>query len=141
MPKIFGTSLIGILAATLVFYMLGFIWYGFAFAEQWMSLNGITAAEAQLRNEQLGAMLFVWGLLISLLQVLGLAAVINWAGASVLVTCAKIGLTIGLLIAVPILGYGVLYAGSPVNLMLIDAAHLVLGYVLIGIVLSFFRKD
>ena len=59
MPKIFGTSLLGILAATVVFYMIGFLIYGVLFSAQWMEYAGMTEAEAMARNEQLGAMMYI----------------------------------------------------------------------------------
>jgi hypothetical protein len=121
--------------------MIGFLWYGVLFSDQWISLQGLTIAEVEARNASLGAMMYVWGLIISLVQVIGIGAVLNWAGASVLITCAKIGAMIALLIVTPVLGYNVLYAGSPQDLLLIDASHLFVAYVLAAMVLGFFRKD
>ena len=141
MPKIFGSSLIAILLATIAFYMLGFLWYGFLFADSWMHLTGITEVEATVRSEQLGAMMYVWGLLITLAQVLGIAAVLNWAGATRLLTCVKIAVMIAIMIVLPVLGYGMLYQGVSIHLVGIDFLHLLLGYVLVAAVLSFFRSN
>ena len=71
MPKFFGSNIISLVLATIAFYMLGFLWYSFLFVDQWMHLTGITATDALVRGEQLGAMMYVWGLLITLAQVLG----------------------------------------------------------------------
>ncbi|MGJ8562862.1 MAG: DUF1761 domain-containing protein [Alphaproteobacteria bacterium] len=142
MPKIFGTSLLGILAATIVFYMLGFAWYGFIFAEAWMAANGITEAASAAHAEKLGIMMWVGGIGITLLQVLGLTYVLNQSGASVPMTCAKICGIVALLIALPLMTYGVLYEGRSASALHIDIGHILLGYILVGIVLSFFRgKD
>ncbi len=141
MPKIFGSSLLGVLLATIAFYMVGFTWYGVMFVDEWMVLNGISVAEAEARSANMGAMMYVWGILISLVQVIGLSAVLNWSRASLLMTCAKVCLTIAVLISTPVLAYGTLYAGFPVKLLIIDASHLIVGYVLVGVVLSFFRDD
>jgi len=64
MPKLFGTNILLILLAGFLFFMLGWIWYGMLFQEQWMALTGITeeAAEATM-----GRAMAV-GFLISLLQ-------------------------------------------------------------------------
>lgn len=142
MPKIFGTSLLGILAATIVFYMVGFAWYGFIFADAWMAAAGLTEAAAAANAEKLGAKMYVGGILITLMQVLGLAYVLNQSGASVLLTCAKICAIVAVLIGLPLMAYGVLYEGSSKSLLHIDIGHILIGYVLVGIVLSFFRgKD
>lgn len=139
MPKIFGTSLLGILAALIVFYALGMIWYSAIFAETWMTLSGITEEVATARREAMGPMFIVWGLLITLLQVLGLSYVLQQSGASVLGTCAKIGAILAVLFALPFAGYASLYGGAPVKLMMVDFGHLLVGWVLSCIIMSFFR--
>ena len=142
MPKIFGTSLWGILAAGIALYFLGFLWYGFLFSDAWMAANNITMEEATARNAELGPMMFVWGILITLVQVIGLAFILNHSGASVLMTCVKICAIVALLIALPLMGYAVLYEGRSINALFIDIAHVLIGYAIVGAVLSFFRgKD
>ena len=90
--------------------------------------------------EKLGAMMWVWGILISLMQVIGLAMVINWAGASRLFTCIKVSWVVALLIALPLMAYATLYEGKPIQLLGIDGLHILLGYSLVAVVLSFFRS-
>lgn len=141
MPKFFGSNIISLLLATIVFYMLGFLWYSFIFVDQWMHLTGITKADALVRGEQLGAMMYVWGLLITLAQVLGIAAVLNWAGATRLVTCVKIAMMLAVMLILPVLGYGMLYQGVSIHLVGIDFLHLLIGYSLAAAVLSFFRSN
>lgn len=139
MPKIFGTSLLGIFAATIVFYSLGMLWYGPIFGESWMALSGITKEIAGARMEAMGPMFFVWGLLITIAQVVGLSYVLQQSGASVLGTCAKIGLILAVLFALPFAGYASLYGNMPVKLMMIDFGHLLVGWVLSCVIMSFFR--
>ena len=139
MPKIFGNSILSIVLATIVFYMVGFLWYGVLFADQWMHLTGITEAQATARQEQLGAMFFVWGLLISLVQVVGIGAVLNWAGASRLVTCVKIAALLAVLIVLPVISYGALYENVSIHLVGIDFLQLLVGYSIIAAILSYFR--
>jgi len=142
MPKIFGTSLLGILAATVVFYLLGYLWYGVLFSDAWMAATGMSEADATAIAEKLGVMMWVGGILITFLQVLGLAYILNQSSASVLGTCAKICAIVAVLIALPIIMYGHLYEGYPLNGVGVDFGHMLVGYVLVGIVLSFFRgKD
>lgn len=142
MPKIFGTSLLGILAATFVFYMLGFVWYGVLFTDAWMASTGMTEAAATAHAEKMGAMMYVGGIFITFIQVLGLAYILNQSGASVLATCAKICALVAVLIAIPLMSYGVLYEARSPSALHIDIGHILIGYALVGIVLSFFRgKD
>jgi len=140
MPKIFGTSLLGIVAATVAFYILGFLWYGIIFQEMWMGLGGITEEAAAAKAEAMGLMMYVWGITITLMQVLGLAYILNHAGASLLTTCAKICAVVAVLIALPVIAYGAIYGiHYPVKLLGLDFAHLLIGYLIVGIILSFFR--
>ena len=142
MPKIFGTSWAGILAATVIFYLLGFLWYGVVFSEMWMAFNGITMEEATAQSEKLGAMMYVAGIIITLLQVLGLAYILNHASASVLMTCVKICAIIAVLIALPMMMYAHVYEGRSHQAVGLDFAHILIGYALVGAILSFFRgKD
>ena len=137
-----GTRLLGILAAAVAFYFLGFLIYGILFSEQWMALNDMTEADALARNAELGPMMYIWGILITIAQVLGLNYILNQAGASTLGTCAKIGAKIAVLIALPLMAYAWLYEGRAAGALGLDFGHILVGYVLACIVLSFFRgKD
>ena len=141
MPKLFGNSLLSLLIATIAFYMLGFVWYGFLFADSWMHLTGITEAKAVEMSSEMGAMMYVWGLLITLAQVIGIAAVLNWAGASRLLTCVKIAVVLAVLLVLPVISYGGIYEGVSIHLIGINFLHLLLGYALVAAILSFFRSN
>ena len=66
MPKIHGTSIVGILAASIGFYFVGFLWYGFIFMEKWMTLQALPMdGEQQM-------MPMIWGFLITVVQVIGI---------------------------------------------------------------------
>ena len=142
MPKIFGTSLLGILAATVVFYILGALWYGFLFNEAWMASAGLTEESAKVIADKLGVMMWIGGILITFMQVIGLSYILNHSGASLMGTCIKVCAVIAILIALPMMAYNSLYQGYPMNGLLIDLGHIFVGYCLVGAILSFFRgKD
>ena len=142
MPKIFGSSLVAILAASIALYLTGFMVYGVLFSEQWLELVGMSEAEAMARNEELGAMMFVWGFLITLVQVVGLAWVMNHVGASNLGTSIKVAAMLAVLIVLPVLSYNWLYEGRAFGVVLMDFGHLLVGYSLACAILGFFRgKD
>ena len=90
MPKIFNTSWLAVILATLAFYMIGFVWYAFLFQDVWLAASGMTLAETEAIAEAQGPMILVWGLLITLAQALGLLWVINLAGAKTLTKCLEI---------------------------------------------------
>ncbi len=136
MPKIHGTNILGILAAAIGFYVVGFLWYGVIFMEKWMTLQGLPM------DGEMQVMPMVWGFIITVVQVIGINYILHQSGAKVLSTCAKIAAIIGLLLAVPFASYASIYAGAPLELFMIDASHLLVGYIVAGVILSFFRgKD
>ncbi|WP_108788101.1 DUF1761 family protein [Erythrobacter sp. Alg231-14] len=139
MPKIFGSSLLAIVIAAVVFYMVGFLIFGVLFGELWLEQVGMTEEEALARNAQLGAMMFVWGFVMPLIQVVGLAWIMNHVGASDIGTSIKVGATIAVFIALPILGYNWVYEGRAAGAVGLDFVHLLVGYVVSCAILGFFR--
>jgi hypothetical protein len=141
MPKFFGNSVLSLLLASIAFYVLGVLWYGFLFADSWMHLTGTTGAEIAVRNKELGAMMYIWGMLITLVQVLGIAAVLNWAGASRLLTCVKIAVMLAIMLVLPVISHDAIYEGVSIHMVGLDFLHLLLGYTMVAIILSFFRSN
>ena len=119
--------------------MVGFAIYGFLFSEQWMTYAGMTEAQATARNEVLGPMMFVWGLFITLAQVLGIAVFLKKANISSAGKGLLKGAILATLFALPVMTYNWLYQGSSANLLGLDYMHLLIGYSLVGAVLGFFR--
>jgi len=142
MPKIFGTNLIGIFLAAAAFWIFGSIWFGPLFSETWMAVQGMTQEMAEANMEAMGPMMFVWGFLISLLATTGLSYILHQSEASLLGTCAKIGAIVATLIVLPIQAYAVLYEGYPLKGLALDFGYIFFGFIICGMVLSFFRgKD
>lgn len=139
MPKIFGSSLLAIILATVLFYMVGFAIYGIFFGEQWMTYAGITEADALARSEALGPMMYIWGLVLTLAQVLGIALFLKKAGINSTVKGLMKGAMLATLFALPVMAYNWLYQGSSANLLGLDYMHLLIAYSLAGAVLGFFR--
>ena len=142
MPKIFNTSWGAVLLATIVFYLIGFAFYGFLFQDIWLAASGMTMAETEALAAAQGPMMFVWGLLITLAQALGLLWVINLAGAKHVPACLKIAFWLFVMIAAPLLAYACLYGGYSLAGILVDYGHILLGYLAMSVVYAMFRgKD
>jgi len=140
MPKIFGSTLLAIILATILFYMVGFVIYGLLFSGQWLAYAGMTEAQATARSEVLGPMMFVWGLFITLVQVLGIALFLKKANVTSAGKGLMKGAMLATLFALPVMAYTWLYQGSSANLLGLDYMHLLIGYGLAGAVLGFFRS-
>jgi hypothetical protein len=133
MPKL---SLPGVLAATLVFWLIGFLWYGVLFADAWMTAEGVTAADAENQSP-------LWmaaGVLMTLAQVLGLALVLKWKGVYDLADAVKTAALLWALFALPLALYDFVYlTAHNLSALAIDAGHLFAGWVAAAAVLSRFR--
>ena len=142
MPKIFNTSWLSVILATVAFYMVGFIWYGFIFQEAWLSAAGMSLEESEAMAKSQGAMMFVWGLLVTLGQAIGVLMVLHLAGAKRLPACLKTVFWLVVTIVAPLLAYASLYQGYSLNGYLIDLSHILIGYLaMAGIYAAFRGKD
>lgn len=140
MPKIFNTPWLAVLLATLVFYLIGFTVYGFLFQDVWLAASGMTLEQTEAMAAAQGPMMFVWGILITLAQALGLLWVINLAGASGLSACLKLAFWLFAMIAAPLLAYACLYGGYSLPGILVDYGHILFGYLAMAAVFSAFRS-
>jgi len=142
MPKIFNTSWLAVLAATFIFYLIGFAWYGYLFKDIWLTASGMTETQTNAMAEAKGAMMFVWGILITLAQALGLLWVINLAGAKRLPDCLKIAFWLFITLAAPLLTYACLYGNYSLTGIMVDFGHILLAYLVMAAIYAAFRlKD
>ena len=142
MPKIFTTSWLAVILATVIFYMIGFLWYGFLFEDVWLAASGLSASEVEAMASAKGPMILVWGLLITLAQALGLLWILNHAGAKRLSTCLSTAFWAFAMLGAPLLAYGCLYGGYSLQGILVDYGHIGLGWLAMAAVYALFRgKD
>ena len=140
MPKIFNTSWLAVIAATLVFFIFGWVWYGFIFNEAWMAAEGITQEIADARLAEMGmAKWFFFALLITLAQAIGLLMVLHIAGAKRIKASLKYAFWLCVTIVLPLIAYACVYTGYPLSGYLIDAGHLTIGYLLMAAIYAAFR--
>ena len=57
MPKIFNTSWLTVLLATIVFYLIGFTVYGILFQDIWLAASGMTQAQTEALAQAQGPMM------------------------------------------------------------------------------------
>ena len=104
-PKIFNTSWLAVFLATIVFYLIGFTVYGILFHDIWLAASGMTQAQTEALAQAQGPMIFVWGLLLTIAQALGLLWVLSLAGATRLGSCLSCAFWLFMTICAPLLAY------------------------------------
>jgi hypothetical protein len=140
MPKIFNTSWLAVILATLAFFAVGAVWYTALFKEAWMVAEGITQDVADARMAETGIwQWFFFAMLITLGQAIGLLMVLNQAGAKRLPASLKCAFWLVVTIVAPIIAYASVYSAYPLSGFLIDASHLMVGYLIMAAIYAAFR--
>lgn len=128
---------VGVIAATIVAFFVGFLWYGLIFQEQWMALTGVTG-----EGESANPLWMLAGLGQTFVTMSGLGWFISKIGAG-WVGGAKVGMIAGVCFALMTSAYGFIYQTSAMGLLPIDWSHLLVVYVVGGALiggLNFGRK-
>lgn len=141
MPRLFDSHIAVILLASVLFYMVGFLWYGGIFADTWMELSGVTQDSAEATMGPAMAIGFV----ISVMQVIGLAGILKLAGGFTLGKGVKIGVMTWFFFALPFVCYAWIYSANALSanatkMLAIDASHLFFAYLVAGAALGMMRK-
>lgn len=137
MPKLFGLNLVGVLVASVVFYLIGWAWYGMIFMDAWMAEMNLPESASE---EGMNPVLMILGFLITALQVIGIGLVLKWKGAADLAAAATTAGILWVVFGFPFSMYGYLYGPAhSTTLLMIDAGHLLVGWVVSAVILSFFK--
>lgn len=136
MPKVLGLNLVGVLVASVAFFLLGWLWYGMVFSDAYMAELGIPASAAEEGNP----MTYILGFIITVLQVVGIGLAMKWKDAAGLGGAVTTAVILWIVFAVPFSAYSYLYgAAHSETLFMIDAGHLLVGWVISAIVLSLIK--
>lgn len=126
---------IAVLAASVAFFVIGALWYGLIFSDAWMAAMGVTEEEAG------SPAWMILGFVITVMQVIGLALVLKWKGDAKPAAAATTAALLWALFALPFTLYGYAYTpGHNMTLLMIDAAHLLVGWVVAAAVLTMFKQ-
>ena len=120
-----------ILVATLINFLLGFLWYGPIFGKPWKSHTGLS--DDDLKN---GSMVMIFGPAIVLTFIMGLvlASILpndsNWLDGLLL------GAVLGLGVSMASLGVNYLFARRSLTLFLIDGVYMLFVMMIFGAVIG-----
>jgi len=140
MPKIFNTSWLVVIAATVAFFLFGGLWYGLLFEDAWLAAEGITQDIAEARMAETGMVQWLlFAVLITFGQAIGLLMVLHIAGAKRLPTSLKYAFWLVVTIVGPVIAYACVYTGYPLSGFLIDFGHMLIGYLIMAGIYAAFR--
>lgn len=138
MPKILGLNLLGVLVASVAFFIVGYIWYELLFKEAWMAAMGVTEADMEAGGNQ--AIWMIGGFVITVMQVIGIGLVMKWRGVADLAGAVVTAALLWFFIALPFVHYSYLYSvAHSQTLLVVDATHLLAGWVVSAVALSLIK--
>lgn len=152
MPRVAGLNLVAVLVATVAFYAVGMIIYGFTVTEVWgqhtLINHGMAPDQASaLKGEELmaalnaipnalgPAMAYGLGFLVALVTTTGIALVLNMTRPASLGGALQRAFVLWLCFAATTLSYNVLYSTESRTIFAIDLVHLFIAYHLAASVL------
>ena len=133
MPRIIGLNLIAVLISAIALYFVGFLFYGLLFTELWVGLQGFTDAQMLAADENVVAGM-LHGFLISLVTAIFIGLALRRFGSDGMMPAIKSALLLWAGFAVTTLAYGFVYAMQPFMLFVLDASHLLVGFVVVAVV-------
>ena len=138
MPRILGLNALGVVLASVAFFFVGFLWYGLIFQDLWSREMGITEEMAAAAGNQ--TIWMIGGFVITVMQVIGIGFVLKWRGVTGLSGAVATALTLWFFLALPFTHYAYIYgAAHSSTLLMIDASHLLVGWLVSAILLALFR--
>ncbi len=135
MPKLFGLNSLGLLATSVAFFFLGFVWYGMVFDKQMMALMGFDENTVGNFTPAIGMTL---GFLNVVVTSIGIGLVLKWLNVSTMGTAVKYGLILAVVFALTTNAYQWIYGVYPIKMGLIDTGYTLVGYGMVAAIWSFF---
>jgi hypothetical protein len=128
---IVGDNWLAIIVAAIAFYAIGFIIYGAVFSKLWMQVSGYT--QEQLKPH-------MWKMAIStimpVLTAIGLAIILKMCGVTNLAAGLVVTSQIWFFLILSTRLYSFVYSPERPGLLIMDAIHLLLGFLAAGAVIS-----
>ena len=129
-----GDNWYAVIAAAVAFYAVGFLIYGALFSKQWMALAGYSKEQLAPHRWKMG---ISW--IMPILSAIGLALVFKAAHVDNLAVGVVWAVQIWFFLVLSTRLYSFVYSPEKPGLLVMDAIHLLLGYVVAGAIIAGWR--
>lgn len=133
------TNWVAIAVAVVATMLIGFLWYGFLFHEQWMAGNGISVDGEKMFKNGKEAPMDMTPMVVNTLGLVVYALIMNWLFAKMNIstwqTGATVGAAIGLMMLIGVLT-GNMYAMNPSSLTVVDGSYSLVIFTVIGAIVG-----
>jgi hypothetical protein len=137
------TNWLAIITSIVASMVIGFLWYGMLFQEQWMAGNGITMEGEKMFKNGAEIPMTPTPMVVNLLSMVVYALIFNWLlkrmNVSTWQSGAVFGASIGIIVFLGVLT-GNLFAVNPSSLSMIDGSYSFVMFTLIGAIIGGWRK-
>jgi hypothetical protein len=128
---------LAVLVAGLVYFFLGFLWYGVIFNKAWMQWEfPLTPATANHNNVPL---MYLCSFVLGLVMCYVLALICDWRGANAL-TGALLGILMWVGFVLPTSYAASMFEGRPKHLYAINYGYCLVGMILAGLIVGGWRR-
>jgi surface polysaccharide O-acyltransferase-like enzyme len=135
MERAVKINYVAVLVCAVLYFLLGWLWFGVLFSQRWMALEGITMTPGKAAAEQ-----YVTSFLLGLLMAYVLANVCAWRNANSASRGAALGVLLWIGFIGPVTFTTNMYEGRPNMLFAINNFYPLVGLWMMGIVLGMWRK-
>lgn len=139
------TNWLAVIVATVAGMLIGFLWYGVLFQQQWMDGNGITVDETNMKLFKNGVEQPASNapMIINFMAMFFYAVMLNWllkrAGANTLSSGVLTAGAIGLVMAVSVF-VADRFAMAPSSLSMVDGSYALVLFTAMGAILGAWQK-
>ncbi|HKX92924.1 MAG TPA: DUF1761 domain-containing protein [Sphingomicrobium sp.] len=127
-----GINWLAVVVAAIAIYAIGFVIYALMIPmDTYMAMSGLTEADQAVATSRM-----MFSPLMPILTAVFLAILYKWGQVADAATGAKWAIVVAFASAIPTVLYGWVYDGGDTNLLMIDAAYLLLGHVVAGAILG-----
>jgi hypothetical protein len=125
-----------VFVCAVLYFLLGWLWFGVLFGQRWMALEGITMAQ----DQKGAASEYITSFLLGLLMAYFLANICAWRNANTAARGAAIGVLLWIGFIGPVAFTTNMYEGRPKLLFAINNFYPLVGLWLMGAVLGLWKK-
>jgi hypothetical protein len=130
-----GVNWIAVLIAFVLLEVVGYLWYGMIFSKSWTAEMAAIGLKPDMSSSAQTASI-VEGMVLTLVQILGMAWLFGRLGVSTLGAGVTTALAVWVVFALTTQGMEYVYMGFTPKLMAINCGQLAVAYVLSGAVLG-----
>jgi len=131
------TNYPAVVVSAIVYWLLGWLWFGELFGKRWMALEGMTEQMAKNVNP---VPLFIISFLLDVLIAFALAQLCLWRNANTAARGASMGVFLWIGFIGPLLYTNHMYELRPRELFAINAFYPLVGFMLMGMILGLWTK-